>query len=70
MIEFYDRKIGNNQPPFIIAEACINHEGDITIAKEMIQKRSEPLCVPNEVLINILSKEAKKKNLPIHFLNT
>ena len=28
----------------------------------MIEKRSEPLCVPNEVLINILSKEAKKKN--------
>ena len=37
MIKFYDRLIGNNQPPFIIAEACINHEGDITIAKEMIQ---------------------------------
>ncbi len=32
------------------------------ITKEMIEKRSEPLCVPNEVLINILSKEAKKKN--------
>jgi asparagine synthase (glutamine-hydrolysing) len=32
------------------------------LTKQMIEKRSEPLCVPNEVLINILSKEAKNKN--------
>tara|TARA_B100000902_G_C27311399_1_gene918656 strand:+ start:2042 stop:3082 length:1041 start_codon:yes stop_codon:yes gene_type:complete len=28
--------IGEEQPPYIIAEACINHEGDINIAKQMI----------------------------------
>ena len=30
------RKIGSNHLPMIIAEACINHEGDIEIAKKMI----------------------------------
>ena len=30
------QEIGDNYPPFIIAEACINHEGDIKKAKQMI----------------------------------
>ena len=30
------RKVGRNFPPYLIAEACINHEGDIEIAKEMV----------------------------------
>ncbi|MFH1189211.1 MAG: N-acetylneuraminate synthase family protein [Candidatus Omnitrophota bacterium] len=30
------RMIGPGQPPFIIAEACINHGGDIRVAKEMV----------------------------------
>ena len=35
-VKIRDRIIGNNYPPLIIAEACINHEGDIDIAKKMI----------------------------------
>lgn len=35
-IQIKNHRIGNNQKPFIIAEACINHEGDINIAKNMI----------------------------------
>ena len=31
-----DRFIGDGYPPFIIAEACINHEGDIRIAEQMV----------------------------------
>jgi len=31
-----DKAIGSSQPPFIIAEACINHEGDIKIAERMV----------------------------------
>ena len=31
-----NRRIGFGYKPFIIAEACINHEGDIEIAKKMI----------------------------------
>ena len=30
------RKVGRDFPPYVIAEACINHEGDIKIAKEMV----------------------------------
>lgn len=33
-----DRKIGKGCAPFIIAEAGINHNGDIKIAKKMIEK--------------------------------
>lgn len=32
------RKINNFYKPYIIAEACINHEGDISTAKEMINQ--------------------------------
>ena len=35
-IEINNRQIGTEFPPYIIAEACINHEGDINIAKEMV----------------------------------
>ena len=30
------RSIGQDKGPLIIAEACINHEGDINIAKKMV----------------------------------
>lgn len=30
------RAVGPEHPPYLIAEACINHEGDIEIAKEMV----------------------------------
>ena len=30
------RAVGRDHPPYLIAEACINHEGDIRIAKEMV----------------------------------
>ena len=36
-IKFYDHTIGKNFPPFIIAEAGINHNGEIEKAFEMIK---------------------------------
>ncbi|MHC4637937.1 MAG: N-acetylneuraminate synthase family protein [Planctomycetota bacterium] len=55
-----NRLIGDNQPPFMIAEIGINHNGDMQIAKKLIdaafacdwhcvkfQKRTPELCVPN-----------------------
>tara|TARA_R110000868_G_scaffold92056_1_gene255133 strand:- start:33438 stop:34469 length:1032 start_codon:yes stop_codon:yes gene_type:complete len=36
MISFNARQVGADAPPYIIAEACINHGGDIIVAKEMV----------------------------------
>ena len=61
LIKIKDRLIGENQPCFIIAEIGINHNGDMEIAKKLIdaaiacgcdavkfQKRSPENCVPIE----------------------
>jgi N-acetylneuraminate synthase len=55
-----DRKVGANQPVFIIAEIGINHNGNLEIAKKLIeaafaagcdavkfQKRTPDLCIPD-----------------------
>lgn len=60
-IETGDRLIGPDQPTYIIAEIGINHNGDIDIAKALVdaavkagcdavkfQKRTPDLCVPPE----------------------
>lgn len=36
VIKIGKRLVGPGHPPYIIAEACINHAGDINIAKEMV----------------------------------
>lgn len=56
-----DRLVGPGQPVYIIAEIGINHNGDMTIAKDLIemsakagvdavkfQKRTPELCVPED----------------------
>ena len=61
MIEIGGRPVGNGYPVYIIAEIGINHNGDLTIAKKLIdaavlagcdgvkfQKRTPELCVPAE----------------------
>jgi len=58
-IQIRDRVIGNDFPTFVIAEIGINHNGDLDIAKQLIdvavaagcdavkfQKRTPELCVP------------------------
>lgn len=58
---FDDRLIGDGHPTFIVAEIGINHNGDLEIAKRLIdaakhagvdavkfQKRTPELCVPPE----------------------
>lgn len=59
-ISIGDRKVGDGQPTFIIAEIGINHNGRVEVAKELIkssfdagvnaikfQKRTPELCVPD-----------------------
>tara|TARA_Y100001970_G_scaffold292087_1_gene431874 strand:+ start:6341 stop:7210 length:870 start_codon:yes stop_codon:yes gene_type:complete len=60
-VKINNRKIGQNEPTYIIAEIGLNHNGDIEIAKKLIesaknagcdavkfQKRTPELCVPIE----------------------
>jgi N-acetylneuraminate synthase len=35
-VKIGDRLVGDGHPPYIIAEACVNHQGDIEIAKRMV----------------------------------
>lgn len=59
-------EIGNNRPVYIIAEIGINHNGDIEIAKQLMdvaaesgcnavkfQKRTPAICVPEEQKLQI-----------------
>ena len=60
-VKFDDRLIGDGYPTFIVAEIGINHNGDLDIAKQLIdvakwagadavkfQKRTPELCVPED----------------------
>jgi len=42
-IEIAGRKIGDGHPVFIIAEAGVNHNGDIELAKQLVRGAKE--CV-------------------------
>jgi sialic acid synthase SpsE len=35
-VKIGDHLVGDGHPPFIIAEACVNHQGDFEIAKRMV----------------------------------
>ncbi len=35
-VKIGDRSIGDGFPPYIIVEACVNHQGDFEIAKQMV----------------------------------
>lgn len=37
-LRIQDRELSAERPPFIIAEACINHGGDLKVAEEMVYK--------------------------------
>ena len=60
-VQITNRPVGEEQPTFVLAEAGINHNGDLDIAKKLIdvaviagcdavkfQKRTPELCVPAE----------------------
>jgi N-acetylneuraminate synthase len=61
MIKISDRRIGDGEPVFVVAEIGLNHNGDLELAKRLIdaaclagcdavkfQKRTPELCVPPE----------------------
>lgn len=60
-VDIGDRPVGSGEPCFVVGEIGINHNGDLSIAKQLIdvavaagcdavkfQKRTPELCVPDE----------------------
>ena len=60
-VEIGERRVGDGEPVFVVAEIGINHNGDVAIAKQLVdvaiaagcdavkfQKRTPELCVPLE----------------------
>ena len=35
-IQIRDRQVGEGYPPYVVAEACINHQGNPDLAKKMV----------------------------------
>ena len=56
-----NRIIGKNKRPYIIAEACINHEGNIKIAKKMIKLASSAGASAIKFQMHVLEDEMLKK---------
>jgi len=66
MFKIKNHIIENNNKPYIIAEACINHEGDINHAKKMIleAKKAEANCIKFQIhnLENEMLKETPQSD--------
>ncbi len=43
-IEIFDRFIGNDHPCFVVAEIGINHNGDVELAKQLIDSAVTAGC--------------------------
>lgn len=51
------RKVGEGCAPYIIAEACINHDGDIAIAREMVFHARAQNCDAIKFQLHVLDDE-------------
>jgi sialic acid synthase SpsE len=61
MIRIYNRKIGDNFRPFIIAEACINHDGSFNKAIKMIKEAKKSNACAIKFQMHDLDDEMLKK---------
>jgi sialic acid synthase SpsE len=63
-IKFGNHKIGKKYKPFIIVEACVNHQGNFSIAKKMIHfvKKVGAQCIKFQH--HIISEEMLENNIP------
>ena len=68
-MEIAGRKIGNNNDPLIIAEIGINHNGDLAVAKQMVDSAFragvEIIKHQTHIVEDEMSPEAKKV-IPVH----
>ena len=56
-ISINGRLVGSDHPPYVIAEACINHEGDIRIAREMVFHARAAGCDAIKFQLHVLDDE-------------
>ena len=56
-IDIGGRPVGEGHPPFIIAEACINHQGDIGIARKMTYVAHAMGCDAIKFQMHVLDDE-------------
>ncbi len=60
--EFDWSLLANNGLNSELHQVSVDNEGFLEAGRWMLQKRREPLSVPNEILIYLMTKEVKKKN--------
>ena len=56
-IRIGDRKVGVGLPPYVVAEACINHQGDPEMAKQMVYVAHAMGCDAIKFQIHVLDDE-------------
>lgn len=56
-ISIADRQVGNGLPPYVVAEACINHQGDPEMAKQMVYVAHAMGCDSIKFQIHVLEDE-------------
>jgi len=61
MFKIGNKIISKNNKPYIIAEACINHEGNINIAKKMIKLASKTGASAIKFQMHVLDDEMLRK---------
>lgn len=59
-----ERKIGPGNPPFIVAELAVNHEGDINIAKDLVIKAKAAGADCCKFQIHCLENEMLRQGVP------
>ena len=60
--KIFKKLINQNSKPYIIAEACINHEGNINLAKKMIDEASKAGVSAVKFQFHVLEDEMLKTN--------
>ncbi len=63
--EFDWARVASRRKKTIHTEVIIDPDEFVSLAKELILKRCEPLSVPNEVLLYKMTREVKRKNTVI-----
>ena len=62
MNEFFWSDLANKQKRFSHHKILVNKSDFINTGIELIKRRREPLSVPNEILIYLMTQEVKKEN--------